>query len=389
MKPRSKEPTVAVIWVDWGDYHIARFRAVRRSGSAVGIELVGGAGWDPNFPFRSDQRDGLPITTVLPGIGWHEAGQRRLAAALWRTLSRLRPDVLLIPGYYHAADIAAIVWGRLHRKTNVLMSESTYEDHARSPIREYCKRILVQCLFDWAIVGGKRTRHYMQTLGVPDSKLAMFHNVVDNEFFGAGTAALRANKSPADLGFPAPYFLFVGRVAPEKNLERLLESFAKYRRQGGSWSLVMVGDGPLKAALQARAKSIPEAHFAGFQRGSALLAYYAFAGCFVLPSIREPWGLVVNEAMAAGLPVIVSHRCGCADDLVEHAANGFLFEPEDADALARCMHQITDMPGSALAGMGSRSREIIRRYSPESFASEVWRIACAGPPLSEAPGAAF
>jgi glycosyltransferase involved in cell wall biosynthesis len=370
----EKEPTVAVIWVDWSDYHVARFRAINRSGASIGIELIGGAGQDPNFPWRSDARAGLPITTLLPKLGWRDAGQRRIAVALWKALSRSRPDVLLIPGYYHAAGITAAFWGRLRRKTNILMSESTYEDHVRVPIREFLKRCLIRCLFDYTIVGGKRTRHYMRTLGMADSRLGLFHNVVDNNFFCAGAVNIRAQRTASQLGLPASYFLFAGRLAPEKNIEGLLEAFAAYQRRGGSWSLVIVGDGPLKADLQDRAASLANVHFAGFQRTSNLVSYYAFASCFVLPSIREPWGLVVNEAMATGLPIVVSSRCGCADDLVEHGGNGFVFDVGDSTVLAGYMHQVSALSQRERDRMGQRSLDIISRYSPESFASEVWRI---------------
>jgi glycosyltransferase involved in cell wall biosynthesis len=104
---------------------------------------------------------------------------------------------------------------------------------------------------------------------------------------------------------------------------------------------------------------------------AGLIPYYAFAGCFVLPSTREPWGLVVNEAMAAGLPVIVSNRCGCAEDLVHTGQNGYLFDAGADGALESRMNAITNLPASDLARMGLRSQEIISNYSPDRWALEV------------------
>jgi 1,2-diacylglycerol 3-alpha-glucosyltransferase len=106
--------------------------------------------------------------------------------------------------------------------------------------------------------------------------------------------------------------------------------------------------------------------------------YYAFARCFVLPSTREPWGLVVNEAMAAGLPVVVSSRCGCAEDLVEPARNGFVFNPSATGDLAQCLRQMEDATPSELAQMGAHSLEIIGHYSPRAFGNQVALIAEAG-----------
>jgi glycosyltransferase involved in cell wall biosynthesis len=114
--------------------------------------------------------------------------------------------------------------------------------------------------------------------------------------------------------------------------------------------------------------------FAGLKTSSETTPYYAFAKCFILPSTREPWGLVVNEAMASGLPVLVSERCGCAEDLVDPRRNGFLFNPtQDGDLTGRMMYMST-LDQSALDAMGRRSREIIAVYSPEQWASEVARI---------------
>jgi glycosyltransferase involved in cell wall biosynthesis len=143
---------------------------------------------------------------------------------------------------------------------------------------------------------------------------------------------------------------------------------------------VLAGDGPLRSELEQMAKHIGiggAVHFAGHKNSSGLVPYYAFARCFVLPSRREPWGLVVNEAMAAGLPVIVSNRCGCTEDLVEDGVNGFVFDPAKDGQLAYAMTRVQDGGADKLAAMGRSSRSIISRYSPETWANEVARIVAA------------
>ena len=114
--------------------------------------------------------------------------------------------------------------------------------------------------------------------------------------------------------------------------------------------------------------------FVGHKSIEDLPLFYADAGCFVLPSTREPWGLVVNEAMASGLPVIVSSRCGCADDLVDDGSNGFIVDPTNEAEMAVAFSRISSLDPFDRNRMGARSREIIADYSPQRWAGEVLRL---------------
>ena len=123
-------------------------------------------------------------------------------------------------------------------------------------------------------------------------------------------------------------------------------------------------------------------HFTGHKKADELPPLYAFAGCFVLPSTREPWGLVVNEAMACGLPVLVSERCGCAEDLVVAESNGFTFNPSRALELTHYLHQISGLTSVQRTLMGKASARIIRNYSPANFGREIALIAELSRPLN-------
>jgi glycosyltransferase involved in cell wall biosynthesis len=112
----------------------------------------------------------------------------------------------------------------------------------------------------------------------------------------------------------------------------------------------------------------------GFVQYPELPTYYGLAEAFVLPSTTEQWGLVVNEAMAAGLPVLVSNRCGCAADLVHEGRNGYTFDPYDVDELAGLLVRISSDDCSRKA-MGEAGKEIISSWSPDTFAKSLWRAA--------------
>ena len=371
--------SIAIIWIDWYAYHLARFAglcsAPGLAAQVNGIELVGGIGVHDGLKFREELPADLPVETLLPDSSWHEAGQLRLAILLWRHLSRLRPKLLLIPGYYTLPALNAALWCKLHRCTAVMMTESTADDHPRSALKERFKSLLIRILFDWAICGGGAHRRYLRVLGFPADRVADFYDVVDNDFFRRRAAAIQ--KQPRSSTLPADYFLYVGRLAPEKNVEMLLKSWLDYRTSGGTWSLVLVGDGSSMADLRSNAAASPfasDVHFAGLRTSTELPEFYALASCFVLPSSREPWGLVVNEAMASGLPVLVSSSCGCAENLIDAGRNGFTFSPSDQPHLSSLLWHIEAMDPVRRSEMGNCSRQLIQRYSPSAFGAEIIRI---------------
>ena len=376
---RATACAVAVIWIDWYAYHVARFAGLDNTpslaGKVVGLEMVSGAGVHAGLRFREELPEGLAIETLMPGASWGEVSKLRLAVALWRRLSELRPKVVLVPGYYTLPGIAAALWARTHRRSSVLMTESTAFDHKRNGVRELLKKLVIRSLFDWAVTGGRAHVRYLEQLGFRRDRITGCYDVVDNETIRRAALSLRAAERRQS---EAPYFLYVGRLAEEKNVETLLGSWIRYREEGGEWPLVLAGDGPRRPALEAMAKASRfggDITFTGLKSQRELLPFYAFAGCFVLPSTREPWGLVVNEAMAAELPVLVSRRCGCREDLVIEGENGFSFDPEDQAALTAGLHSIERLSAEQRTRMGTRSGEIISAYTPRGFGRAIASIA--------------
>jgi len=205
-----------------------------------------------------------------------------------------------------------------------------------------------------------------------EDQITVGYDVVDNRHFAVGAAKA---KEEAGLlrqrNLPTDYFLACCRFIEEKNIPRLLRAFACYqRRSENPWDLVILGDGPLKAqilALRNELQLVNCVHLPGFKQYDELPAYYGLASAFVHPSTKDTWGLVVNEAMAAGLPVLVSERCGCAPDLVREGQNGFTFDPYDIAELAHLMDQMA-ADGCNRSAMGACSRAVIADWTPERFA---------------------
>jgi glycosyltransferase involved in cell wall biosynthesis len=371
-----------VIWIDWYSYHLSRFRALVENeglkGNVTGIELVGGCGVHAGLKFREDDRAGLPISSLLPEANWNETPKRVIAKAVWKKLDELNPSTVLIPGCYTVPGFAAALWAKVRGKRSVLMTETTRDDYRRVWWKEIPKGLLMRTMFDYAIAGGKPHIRYLCQLGFPADRIAKHYDVVDNAFYRTSTADARRTVGLREsLGLPTEYFVYVGRLSPEKNVDGLIDAFADFRNRGGSWSLVLVGDGPERQTLIERARALGILEyvvFTGLKQARETIPYYAFASCFVLPSVREPWGLVVNEAMASGLPVVVSSRCGCAEDLVRDGENGFLFDPATAGDLATQLWRVASQGPAGIRSFGQRSLEIIAGYSPQHWASEVGKI---------------
>ncbi len=378
----SSRCQVVVLWIDWYAYHVARFvglqSAFGTSGEIVGIEMVGGVGVHDGLKFRESLPAELPVETLFPNSNWKDVDKVALSRAVWNKLTELDPEVVLVPGYYTLPAITAAVWARKHKRVSVLMTESTEQDHARSFWKEKLKSVLIRKLFGWAVTGGAAHVRYLQALKFPAERISSFYNVVGNGTLRDGVNAMRSAGSAAYHGLPDEYLLYVGRLAPEKNVDNLIRSWADYRRQGGVRSLLLVGDGESAASLRQLAEQSGFAHdivFAGHKGSRELWSYYAFASAFVLPSTREPWGLVVNEAMAAGLPIFVSSHCGCAENLVEGGQNGYIFDPSRMEQLTEHMLAFDNLSQAERNRMAAQSCRRIAAYTPDNFGKQIAAIA--------------
>jgi glycosyltransferase involved in cell wall biosynthesis len=168
----------------------------------------------------------------------------------------------------------------------------------------------------------------------------------------------------------------VARFVKRKNLDGLLRAYAEYRQsvlsghtESPPWRMVILGDGDERTALQdlVRDQNIEGVTFPGFHQIEDLPIYYGLAGAFVHPASQEQWGLVVNEAMAAGLPVLVSEKCGCAPDLVCQGQNGFTFAPEDMSTLAGLM-ELMSSERVDLERMGRAAHNHVQSWGLDRFA---------------------
>ena len=254
------------------------------------------------------------IRFCRPGGGARGRTLLLINRGLWSALNKASPQVIICGGYNYAASWEALLWARRHGVAFVLWSESNGQDarQGRAWVEFLKTYFLRHC--DRFVVPGKASFEYLRSLGSPEASILTAPNAVDNSWFATQAENTRAHAAEfrEKLGLPSRFILFVGRLVPEKGIFDLLEAYAKLESGVRSEvGLVFAGDGVSKEKLAQQAKRISPGTvcFPGFAQREDLVALYALAETLVLPTHSEPWGLVVNEAMACGLPIIVSERC--------------------------------------------------------------------------------
>jgi len=373
-----KKIKVAILFQRFGPYHHARLNAAGRLFLVWGVEACG-----MEDIYAWDKVEGSAAFTRVT-LTDRDTGDRRwkleLHRKMWRALDDIKPDVVVVPGWSFADALSALLWCAKTNTPSVVMSESTAWDESRVGWKEWIKHRLVK-LNSAGLAGATPHTDYLVQLGLESEWIFPGYDVVDNEYFKCNAEVVRGQGTSArrQHGLPDKYFLASARYVEKKNLFRLIKAYRAYRdaaekAKSEIWDLVLLGDGPLKVELNRLISELgldAWVHRPGFKQYHELPLYFGLAGAFIHASTTEQWGLVVNEAMASGLPVLVSNRCGCAPDLVAEGVNGFTFAPENVDQLTQLMLKVSagDFP---LAVFGNESRRIISNWGPERFASGLY-----------------
>jgi glycosyltransferase involved in cell wall biosynthesis len=344
------------------------------------------SGVDPEFgvPVSWDrpllegyQWTSVPNRAVRPGLGrffglWNPG--------LWKLIGDGRFDAVLLTGYFYASAWIAIAAAKRYG-TSILFvtdSHSLASWRAQSAGKLRFKKWLVRRIFSLAeaiLVSSSGGVEYLKSLGFSSDRIFLTPSAVDNDWWTQQAAKADCNAARSAWNIPADgtVALFCAKLQRWKGPADLLAAFA-LANVSRSY-LVFAGDGPERSELERRAKALGIAdrvRFLGFLNQSLLPSAYCAADLFVLPSLFEPFGLVVNEAMLCGLPVVVSDRVGARFDLVRSDENGYVFPAGDVEALAAILRQI--LPDSEKrARMGAAARHRMETWSPREYADSVVR----------------
>jgi len=359
-------------------YRIPLFNALATHDD-LDLQVIFLAETDPHLRQWQVYRDQIRFPyVVLPS--WRKRVGRYnflLNRGVTRALEDAAPGKILCGGYNYVASWQALRWARSHNVPFLLWSESNLHDlrHGHAAVEFLKNRFLRKCA--GFVVPGTSAWNYLRARGIREELIFTAPNAVDNDFFDAGARLARQNASMlrTELDLPNRYFLFVGRLVREKGVFDLLSAYAKLDDQTRQRvGLVFVGEGVARQQLEKHTASLVSGmiKFAGFIQPDQLAKYYALAEILILPTHTDTWGLVVNEAMACGLPVAVDARAGCAADLVKENWNGFLIPANDVSSLAVAMKSVASQPQLCLT-MGANSARHILRYSPAEWAAGIAR----------------
>lgn len=336
---------------------------------------VAGRTWSVDLGHPAVFLHGVP----LPGARRLLHHDYPLTPGILRALHDARPDVVVVSGWSTFASQAALAWCRARGVPDLLLVES-HDVGPRAGWRRAVKGVVVPRLVRGAagaLVVGTLARDSVVARGAPPERVRIFANTVDVPAWEerAGRLAGRRDELRAALGRSERdvIVLSVARLAPEKGLDTLVRAVAE--TGDARVALVVAGGGPQGPGLTRLAQELGvRLLLAGDLPEQSLAEAYVAADVFALLSLHEPWGVVVNEAAASGLPLLLSERVGAAHDLLRDGDNGALVPAGDVTAAAAALRALAADPGERVR-MGARSRKLARSwgYNPsvESFVAAV------------------
>jgi glycosyltransferase involved in cell wall biosynthesis len=289
-----------------------------------------------------------------------------------RELRTNKFDALLVNGHNHATYILAILAARI-LGIRVLMRCDTHLLLRRPLVKRLIRRAVMTAFYNHLCT-------FCLPVGTANKEFYLFHNVketrlftapfaVDNEYFVSAVERAQKDETGKALALPSdkPVILFASKLIARKRPVDLLLAFHGVKQRGIEGALVFVGSGEQEQILRdyTRHHDLPDVYFLGFRNQSELPEFFAMADIFVLPAENEPWGLILNEVMCAGLPVIVSREVGASADLVRHGENGFLFDSGNVEQLADYLRRLLINP-ELRKRMGEASRKIIANWDYEA-----------------------
>lgn len=287
------------------------------------------------------------------------------------------PKLIYLNGYYDVSYWAVILYAKLRNIKIIIDSESTEASRERVWWKENLKKIIIPRMDGYLCLGTKATE-YILKLGVKKEKILSTRNIgIANDKVALlyQKAFLIKDSKKKQYNLPSLNFIYAGRFTPIKNLLMLIEAFGEATKKFDNqhnWGLILSGDGSEKQALKllVSSKNIDRITFLPSCEWHEVPARYALADVAILPSLFEPFGFLVNEALVYGMPIIVSNRCGSAFDLVHEGENGYTFDPTKKEELVEKMGKMMNNISEHKI-MGEKGKKLVAHFHPDLICDDI------------------
>ena len=376
-------------------YQTPLFRALA---AHDGIDLIvyfcsdeGLSGKDIEASYGSDQTWGVQDELLVgykskflrnhaPGGSYLKSLVGLANLGIWKELSRERPDFVIVMSWMNPTWwIICLACLKFEIPILLMTDANVKAERLKSPWKSWIKRqLLGNLLFRFTtgfLCSGSANRQLYADFGVPAHKLVAFAYSWGYQEFLNESTQLQNQKSELRRRYGLPQdaivILYCGRFSAEKDAVGLLEAYKLV--SDPKKALVLVGDGPLRTSMEdfADGNELESIYFMGFQKRSDMGKFYALSDCLVLPSLKETWGMVVNEALCFSLPVVVSDQVGAGLDLVTPGENGHVFPAGDVSALADRLNELIELPDDERHLMGEKSRGLITKWMGRDLATTL------------------
>lgn len=370
---RNKKKIVIIARV-WNPYNHARFNEIVRT-NQVELVIFFQIKQSKYRKWQHHKSNNLYRYLFLKGVSLNlstnTAFEFNINYTVYRELERENPDRIIVIDWDSLTTLLSIIYAKITKTEIILWAGSTkYEKTYLRTISLYYVKLLLHC-FDGFISYGTASEEYLRMLGVT-KKVEHFYNTIDIDYFVSkgrlSSTERRIEKEKIGMKHDSRVIIFSGRLVKIKCVDLLIKAFILLNKEFTKVELLIVGDGPEKRRLMKIAEENKCIHFLGHQDIEQLPKLYGISDILVLPSISESWGLVVNEAMACGCAIIVSHVCGCSRDLIKD--NGIVIEGGNLDSLNNGLRQIL-FSERRLEWMKERSIEIIDNFRPELLVKKI------------------
>lgn len=342
--------TILILYTELMPYNVVVIKELVKKGCRVHVVLQDTNKKTPYLP------------PLMDGVTYYNRSTFWDPDHLYRLVKRLSPDLIWTAGWIDTLynEVAGMIREKL--SVPVVASSDTQWRGGIQWFNVLTSRFRQHRWFSHIFVAGEWQVKYARKLGFRPDQILMHNLSADVELFSRIDLDRRERDYPKRL-------LYIGRYAPAKGLTYLVKAWQSIADRKG-WQLTLVGNGPEKEKLI----GYPDVEILDFMDQQALLQVMENSGAFILPSVSEPWALVIHEAACAGLPVLASNCCGAVASFLREGENGYLFTPGNIRSIRYAIERLIEQSEADLLQMGRNSRKLGMQITPQRVADTLLTV---------------